>query len=215
MLGNAAIDIPLHDTYFVVAHFHLVMGAASAFGFFAGVYHWFPKMFGRMMNPKLGALHFWLTFASVYCVFFPMHFMGMGGVPRRYYYYSAFQFTGHEAYVDLSIFITFAALIGFFAQFIFLYNFLSSIRSGKVAPANPWGSNTLEWSTPLHPKHGNWPGKIPTVYRWPYDYSKPGIKKDYFPQYIPDNDPDWVEGVEVPVEAPTAVPSEPVNTTHD
>lgn len=213
LLGNAAIDIPLHDTYFVVAHFHLVMGAASAFGFFAGVYHWFPKMFGKMMNPKLGALHFWLTFTSVYCVFFPMHFMGMGGVPRRYYAYSAFQFTGHEAYLDLSVFITFAALIGVFGQFIFLYNFLSSIRSGKEAPLNPWNSNTLEWTTPINPGHGNWPGKIPEVYRWPYDYSKPGIKHDFFPQHIPDNDPNWEEGAEVPQESPTVVPAtDPVNT---
>lgn len=194
ILGNAALDIPLHDTYFVVAHFHLVMGSASAFGFFAGIYHWFPKMFGKMMDEKLGALHFWLTFTSLYLVFFPMHFMGMGGVPRRYYSYSAFQFTGFEAYVNLSQFITIAAIIGVFGQFIFLFNLLYSIRRGKPAPANPWNANTLEWTTD-HPAHGNWPGEIPTVYRWPYDFSKPGVKKDYLPQNVPDNDPDYFEGV--------------------
>lgn len=210
-LGNAAIDIPLHDTYFVVAHFHLVMGSAAAFGFFAGIYHWFPKMFGRMMDSKLGTLHFWVTFLSVYLVFFPMHFIGMGGVPRRYYSFSAFQFTSFEAYLDLSVFITIAAILGVFGQFIFLLNFLMSIRNGKVAPENPWNSNTLEWTTPVNPGHGNWPGNIPVVHRWPYDYSKPGAKKDYLPQTVADDDPEWFEGVpnpggdrkpsQVPVEA--------------
>lgn len=195
LLGNAAIDIPLHDTYFVVAHFHLVMGSASAFGFFAGIYHWFPKMFGKMLDPKLGTIHFWLTFSSLYLVFFPMHFIGMGGVPRRYYSFSEFQFTNIEAFVNLSQFITIAAIIGVFGQFIFVYNVIVSMRRGKDAPMNPWGSNTLEWTTPIHPGHGNWPGDIPTVYRWPYDYSKPGIKKDYLPQTVPDNDPEWFEGV--------------------
>ncbi|MFN8394449.1 MAG: cbb3-type cytochrome c oxidase subunit I, partial [Bacteroidia bacterium] len=207
-LGNAAIDIPLHDTYFVVAHFHLVMGSASAFGFFAGIYHWFPKMFGKMMDPKLGTLHFWLTFTSLYLVFFPMHFIGMGGVPRRYYTYSAFGFTNFEAYLDLSVFITIAAIIGVFGQFIFLYNLLTSIRRGKEAPMNPWGSNTLEWTTPVNPGHGNWPGEIPSVYRWPYDYSRPGIKRDYLPQSVPDNDPEWFEGVPDPTTNPSV--TEPV-----
>jgi cytochrome c oxidase subunit 1 len=197
-LGNAAIDIPLHDTYFVVAHFHLVMGSASAFGFFAGIYHWFPKMFGRMMDSKLGTLHFWVTFLSVYLVFFPMHFIGMGGVPRRYYSFSEFQFTSFEAYLDLSVFITIAAILGVFGQFIFLLNFLMSIRNGKVAPMNPWNSNTLEWTTPVNPGHGNWPGAIPTVHRWPYDYSKPGVKKDYLPQTVADDDGEWFEGVPNP-----------------
>jgi cytochrome c oxidase subunit I len=206
LLGNAAIDIPLHDTYFVVAHFHLVMGSASAFGFFAGIYHWFPKMFGKVLDPKLGTIHFWLTFTSLYCVFFPMHFIGMGGVPRRYYTYTAFQFTGYEAYADLSVFITIAAIIGVFGQFIFVYNLWVTMRRGNDAPLNPWGSNTLEWSTPLHPVHGNWPGEIPTVYRWPYDYSKPGLKKDYLPQYIPDDDPEWVEGAPQPTVQPSHQP---------
>lgn len=212
-LGNAAIDIPLHDTYFVVAHFHLVMGSASAFGFFAGVYHWFPKMYGKMMDPKLGSLHFWLTFASVYLVFFPMHFMGMAGVPRRYYSFSVYDFTNAEWILDLNVFITAAAFLGFFAQFIFLYNFIVSVRRGKKAPMNPWGSNTLEWTTPIKPGHGNWPGAIPEVYRWPYDYSKPGGKTDYIPQHIPDNDPDWFEGVPEVTPVPERKPAPNLSKT--
>lgn len=183
-LGNAALDIPLHDTYFVTAHFHLVMGAAAAFGFFAGVYHWYPKMFGKMMNERLGYIHFWMTFISVYCVFFPMHFMGMAGVPRRYYAASTFDFT--QGFADMNAFITIAAIFGFLGQFIFLFNFFYNIFRGKKAPQNPWNSNTLEWTTPINPGHGNWPGEIPSVYRWPYDYSKPGVNNDYLPQHIPD-----------------------------
>ena len=190
-LGNAAIDIPLHDTYFVVAHFHLVMGAASAFGFLAGVYHWFPKFFGRMMDQKLGSLHFWITFTSVYLVFLPMHFQGFAGVPRRYYSYSAFAFT--DGFADLNVLITAGAFLGFIGQLIFVYNFLSSMRKGPIAPENPWDSNTLEWTTPVNPGHGNWPGEIPSVHRWPYDYSRPGIKKDYLPQHIKEGDPEWFE----------------------
>lgn len=194
ILGNATTDIQLHDTYFVVAHFHLVMGSASAFGFFAGIYHWFPKMFGRMMNSRLGTLHFWLTFVSLYLVFFPMHFMGISGLPRRYYSFTTFSFASD--YMELNQFITLAAILGFVSQFIFLYNLLSSIFWGKKAPANPWKANGLEWTTPVNPGHGNWPGEIPTVYRWPYDYSAPGVKYDYLPQNIQDGDPEWFqEGV--------------------
>lgn len=211
MLGNAAIDIPLHDTYFVVAHFHLVMGSSAAFGFFAGVYHWFPKMFGRMMDHRLGVAHFWLTFTSVYLVFFPMHFMGMGGMPRRYYTFSAYEFTSFEIYLDLSQFITFAAIVGVFGQFIFLGNFIVSILRGKKAPMNPWNSNTLEWTTPVNPGHGNWPGAIPEVHRWSYDYSRPGGKEDYIPQHIPDDDPDWFIDVPETPSVPKTSPS-PVET---
>ena len=202
LLGNAAIDIPLHDTYFVVAHFHLVMGSASAFGFLAGMYHWFPKFFGKMMNHKLGVAHFWLTFVSLYMVFFPMHFAGMGGVPRRYYAFTSFDFTSLEVLADLNIFITLGAFLGATGQLIFLFNFIYSMFKGEEASLNPWKSNTLEWTTPLHPGHGNWPGAIPEVYRWAYDYSRPGIKKDYLPQHIPDNDPEWFEGVPQPVSTP-------------
>ena len=182
-LGNAAIDINLHDTYFVVAHFHLVMGSAAFFGLLAGVYHWFPKMFGRMMDEKLGYIHFWLTFIGVYLVFFPLHYIGIAGFPRRYYSFT--NFDAFSSFVDLNSFVTVAAIITFGAQFIFLFNFFYNIFKGKKAPLNPWNSNTLEWTTPRVPEHGNWPGEIPKVYRWPYDYSKPGAKDDFIPQTVP------------------------------
>ena len=182
-LGNAAIDINLHDTYFVVAHFHLVMGSAAFFGLLAGVYHWFPKMFGRMMDEKLGYIHFWLTFVGVYLVFFPLHYIGIAGFPRRYYSFT--NFDAFSSFVDLNSFVTVAAIITFGAQFIFLFNFFYNIFKGKKAPLNPWNSNTLEWTTPRVPEHGNWPGEIPKVYRWPYDYSKPGAKDDFIPQTVP------------------------------
>ncbi|MBS9522640.1 cbb3-type cytochrome c oxidase subunit I [Litoribacter ruber] len=182
-LGNSAIDIQLHDTYFVVAHFHLVMGSASFFGLMAGVYHWFPKMFGRMMDSKLGYIHFWLTFIGVYMVFFPMHYIGIAGFPRRYYSWTNFDFA--NMYTDLNMFVSIAAIVTFAAQFIFLFNFFYSMYKGRKAPHNPWRSNTLEWTTPINPGHGNWPGEIPSVYRWPYDYSKPGSAADFIPQTVP------------------------------
>jgi cytochrome c oxidase subunit 1 len=182
-LGNSAIDIYLHDTYFVVAHFHLVMGSASFFGFMAGTYHWFPKMFGRMMNEKAGYVHFWLTFIGVYLVFFPLHYIGIAGFPRRYYSFTGFD--AFKSYGDLNMFVSVAAFLTFLGQFIFFFNFVYSIFRGKRAPQNPWRSNTLEWTTPINPGHGNWPGEIPTVYRWPYDYSKPGAEEDFIPQNTP------------------------------
>ena len=182
-LGNAALDIELHDTYFVVAHFHIVMGSAAFFGMLAGVYHWFPKMFGRMMDNKLGYIHFWMSFVGIYMVFFPMHYLGIAGFPRRYYSFT--NFDAFSKFADLNSFITIAAFITFAAQMIFLFNFFYSMFRGAKAPANPWRSNTLEWTTPRVPGHGNWPGAIPTVYRWPYDYSKPGAKEDFIPQYVP------------------------------
>ncbi len=182
-LGNSALDIQLHDTYFVVAHFHLVMGSAAFFGMVAGVYHWFPKMFGRMMDAKLGYVHFWITFFGIYSVFFPMHYIGIAGFPRRYYSFT--NFDAFSTFTDLNAFITLAAGLTFIAQFIFLFNFFYSIFRGRKAPANPWKSNTLEWTTPINPGHGNWPGEIPKVYRWPYDYSKPGAPDDFIPQNVP------------------------------
>ncbi|UIR55246.1 cbb3-type cytochrome c oxidase subunit I [Sphingobacterium sp. SRCM116780] len=182
-LGNAALDINLHDTYFVVAHFHLVMGSASIFGMLCGVYHWYPKMFGRMMNTKLGYLHFWLTFIGAYLVFFPMHFMGIDGVPRRYYAFTQFAFM--EKWVSVNMLITWAAIVAGLGQVAFLFNFFYSIFFGERAPQNPWNSNTLEWTTPVEHIHGNWPGEIPTVHRWPYDYSKPGHDQDFIPQNVP------------------------------
>ena len=182
-LGNAAIDVQLHDTYFVIAHFHLVMGSAAFFGMMAGIYHWFPKMFGRMMDRKLGYVHFWATFVGVYLVFFPLHYIGIAGFPRRYYSFT--NFDAFSGFTDLNMFVTIAAILTFSAQAIFLFNFFYSMFFGRKATANPWNSNTLEWTTPVEPGHGNWPGEIPTVYRWPYDYSKPGAREDYIPQNIP------------------------------
>jgi cytochrome c oxidase subunit 1 len=182
-LGNAALDINLHDTYFVVAHFHLVMGSAAIFGMLAGVYHWFPKMFGRMMNPRLGYLHFWITFTCAYLVFFPLHFLGLDGVPRRYYAFTEFEFM--QKWVTVNIFVTWSAIVAALAQVAFLFNFFYSIFKGKPATQNPWEANTLEWTTPIKGIHGNWPGEIPTVYRWPYDYSKPGAEHDFIPQNVP------------------------------
>ena len=183
ILGNATLDIQMHNTYFVVAHFHLVMGSAAFFGLFAGVYHWFPKMFGRMMDEKLGYIHFWLTFAGVYLVFMPMHYVGIAGFPRRYYAWTGFD--AFSQFADMNKFISIAAIITFLGQFIFIFNFIYSIYRGRRATQNPWNSTTLEWTTPVEPGHGNWPGEIPVVYRWPYDYSKPGSETDFIPQNVP------------------------------
>ena len=172
-LGNSAIDIQMHDTYFVVAHFHIVMGIAAFFGMFAGVYHWFPKMFGRFMNDTLGKIHFWGTIVGAYAIFWPMHYLGMAGVPRRYYRFDNFDTFSHFA--ELNMFITIAAILTFGCQIIMVINFFYSIWKGKkVTSKNPWGSNTIEWTTPIKAGHGNWPGKLPTVQRWPYDYGKDG-----------------------------------------
>jgi cytochrome c oxidase subunit 1 len=183
ILGDSTLDINVHDTYFVVAHFHIVMGSSAIFGMFAGVYHWFPRMYGRMMNKKLGYLHFWLTIAGVYGVFFPMHFLGLGGVPRRYYSNTAYEAFG--SFVDINVIITVAAIIGGLAQLIFAFNFFYSIWRGKKASQNPWNSTTLEWTAPVEHLHGNWPGELPVVHRWPYDYGKPGSKEDYILQTTP------------------------------
>jgi len=183
ILADSALDITVHDTYFVVGHFHIVMGMSAIFGMFAGVYHWFPKLFGRMLNTKLGYLHFWLTIISGYGVFFPMHFLGLAGAPRRYYSYSDYPI--FDNLVDLNQFVTIFAILGGLAQLIFLYNFFYSILYGQKAVQNPWKSNTLEWTTPVEHIHGNWPGAIPEVHRWPYDYSKPGIEDDFVPQTVP------------------------------
>ena len=186
ILGDSTLDINVHDTYFVVAHFHLVMGISALYGMFAGVYHWFPKMFGRMMNKNLGYVHFWVTAVCAYGVFFPMHFIGMAGLPRRYYTNSEFPLFDDLA--DVNVIITVFAIVGGAFQLVFLYNFFSSIFFGKKAPQNPWRSNTLEWTTPVEHMHGNWPGEIPHVHRWAYDYSKPGHDDDFVPQNVPMKD---------------------------
>ena len=186
ILADSALDINVHDTYFVVGHFHIVMGLSAIFGMFAGVYHWFPKLFGRMMNIKMGYAHFWLTFVSAYGVFFPMHFLGLAGVPRRYYSNSAFPM--FDNLVDINVIVTVFAIIAASAQVIFLFNFFYSLYRGPKATANPWNSNTLEWTTPVEHIHGNWPRAIPEVHRWPYDYSKPGEETDFVPQTVPYKD---------------------------
>jgi len=183
ILADATLDIPVHDTYFVVAHFHIVMGLSAIFGMFAGVYHWFPKMYGRLMNKKLGYAHFWLTLVSGYGVFFPMHFVGLAGAPRRYYSNTEFAFLDHIQ--DLNEVITIFAIIGGIAQLIFFYNFFHSMYHGRVTTQNPWRSSTLEWTTPVKPIHGNWPGGLPVVHRWPYDYSNPDHEEDFVPQDVP------------------------------
>ena len=183
ILGDSALDINVHDTYFVVAHFHIVLGLSAIFGMFAGVYHWFPKMYRRMMNKTMGYFHFWLTFISAYGVFFPMHFTGLAGLPRRYY--SNAEFPMFDELQDINVIITMFAIFGGIAQLIFLFNFFYSMWRGPVAPKNPWRSNTLEWTTEVEHIHGNWEGEIPTVHRWPYDYSKPGHDDDFVPQSIP------------------------------
>ncbi len=186
ILGDSTLDINVHDTYFVVAHFHLVMGISALYGMFAGVYHWFPRMFGRMMNKNLGYVHFWVTAICAYGVFFPMHFIGMAGLPRRYYTNSEFPLFDDLA--NVNVVITMFAIIGGAFQLVFLYNFFGSMFFGKKAPQNPWRSNTLEWTAPVEHMHGNWPGEIPHVHRWAYDYSKPGHDDDFVPQNTPMKD---------------------------
>ena len=191
ILGDSTLDINVHDTYFVIAHFHLVMGISALYGLFAGVYHWFPKMFGRMMNKNLGYVHFWITAVGAYGIFFPMHFIGMAGLPRRYYKFTEFPYFDDLA--DTNILISVFAFVTAGAQLFFVYNFIHSIFYGKKAEQNPWKSNTLEWTTPVKHIHGNWPGEIPQVHRWSYDYSKlnkeetdyviPG--QDFVPQNVP------------------------------
>ncbi|AOW09159.1 cytochrome c oxidase subunit I [Flavobacterium gilvum] len=183
ILGDSTLDINVHDTYFVVAHFHLVMGISALYGMFAGIYHWYPKMFGRMLNKNLGYVHFWVTAICAYGVFFPMHFIGLAGLPRRYYTNTNFPL--FDDLQNVNVLITTFALIGGAFQLVFLYNFFSSIFYGKKAVQNPWKSNTLEWTTPVEHIHGNWPGEIPEVHRWPYDYSNPGHDEDFVPQTVP------------------------------
>lgn len=182
ILGNSSIDIQLHDTMFVVAHFHIVMGISAFFGMFAGVYHWFPKFYGRFMNETLGQIHYYVTLVGAYCIFFPMHFMT--GLPRRYYSYANFETFNN--FNNLASFMSVVAIIVFLAQLLFICNFFYSIFKGRKVEgeyANPWGSNTLEWTSPVERLHGNWPGEIPTVYRWPYDYSTNG--RECNPQTMP------------------------------
>ncbi|SEW18292.1 cytochrome c oxidase subunit I [Chitinophaga arvensicola] len=181
-LGNSSIDIHLHDTMFVIAHFHIVMGVSAFFGMFAGIYHWFPKMYGRFMNNTIGYIHFWVTMIGAYLIFWPMHYEGMAGMPRRYYDVSGW--ASFKQFGGLNEFITIVVILVFAVQLLFVFNFFYSIFKGrKMTNQNPWNATTLEWTTPIHAGHGNWPGEIPEVYRWAYDYSKDG--RDFIPQTEP------------------------------
>ena len=184
-LGNVIVDVPLSDTYFVVAHFHMVMGIAPIMVIFGAIYHWFPLVTGRMLHQGMGKFHFWISFVGSYAIYFPMHYLGFIGVPRRYYemYNSPYIPTSAEG---LNAFITIAALIVGFAQIVFIYNIITSAIRGEKAEKNPWKANSLEWQTPeMPPKHGNFGKELPVVYRWPYDFSVPGADKDYIPQDVP------------------------------
>jgi cytochrome c oxidase subunit 1 len=179
------VDVPLSDTYFVVAHFHMVMGVAPILVVFGGIYHWYPKMTGRMLNDTLGKTHFWITFLGTYLIYFPMHYLGFVGVPRRYYSFEGLEFIPESAY-DLNRFITVAALIVGAAQLLFLFNLAWSLRYGRAAGPNPWRATSLEWQTPQTPPvHGNWGPKLPVVHRWAYDFSRPGADRDFVPQNVP------------------------------
>ncbi len=184
-LGNVVVDVPLSDTMFVVAHFHMVMGVAPIMVVFGAIYHWYPKITGRMFNDALGKLHFWVTFLGAYAIFFPMHYLGLLGMPRRYHDIGQTSFIPDSAH-SLNAFISIVALIVGAAQLIFLFNMFWSLRRGAIADGNPWRATTLEWQTPqTPPAHGNWGKELPVVYRWAYEYSVPGADRDFIPQNEP------------------------------
>jgi cytochrome c oxidase subunit 1 len=184
-LGNVVVDVPLSDTMFVVAHFHMVMGVAPILVVFGAIYHWYPKVTGRMLNETLGRFHFWVTFLGAYLIFFPMHYLGLMGVPRRYAELTDMTIMTESAH-HLNSFISIMAFIVGFAQMVFLFNLIWSIRHGREAGGNPWRATTLEWQTPqTPPAHGNFGKDLPIVYRWAYDYSVPGAKEDFIPQTMP------------------------------
>ena len=184
-LGNVIVDVPLSDTYFVVAHFHMVMGVSPILVIFGAIYHWYPKMTGKMLNDTLGHIHFWVTFLGTYMIYYPMHYLGFVGVPRRYFA------NGDMAIIDESVImlnqsITIAALIVGVFQLVFIWNLFYSYFKGRDSGHNPWQATSLEWQTPeTPPRHGNWAEKLPTVHRWAYDYSVPGVEEDFVPQTTP------------------------------
>jgi len=184
-LGNVIVDVPLSDTYFVVAHFHMVMAVSPVLAVFGAVYHWYPKITGRMLNESLGKFHFWVTFVGLYCIYYPMHYLGILGVPRRYYSNGVTDFIPESAQT-MNAAISIAAIIVASTQLVFLYNLAVSSTRGKPAGDNPWGATTLEWQTATTPPtHGNFGKELPLVYRWAYDYSVPGAKEDFIPQNVP------------------------------
>jgi len=179
-LAQPALDIVLHDTYFVPAHFHLIMGVSSMFGILAGMYYWFPKMVGRKMNENLGKLHFWITFVGAYAIFIPMHYLGLSGHPRRYSQLTEVGYL-HDL-IPVQRFITIAAFLTIAGQLLFLVNLLWSFFRGEKASDNPWESTTLEWTTATPPPHDNFGGLTPVVVHGPYEYSVPGASRDYVMQ---------------------------------
>ncbi|MFL2840804.1 MAG: cbb3-type cytochrome c oxidase subunit I [Pseudohongiellaceae bacterium] len=193
-LGNVTVDLPLSDTYFVVAHFHMVMGVSPILVLFAALYHWFPKISGKMLNLTLSKIHFWATFLGTYAIYLPMHYLGLLGVPRRYYAIGNTDFIPDSAQV-LNANITQAAIFVGVIQLVFIFNVIWSLKYGKKADPNPWGATSLEWQTPdTPPVHGNWGDKLPVVYRWAYEYGVPGVKDDFVPQSIPPEDVEMQEG---------------------
>ncbi|WP_270933878.1 cytochrome c oxidase subunit I [Falsiroseomonas oryzae] len=184
-LGNVVVDVPLSDTMFVVAHFHMVMGVAPVMVIFGGIYHWYPKVTGRMLDDTMGKIHFWVTFLGAYAIFFPMHYLGLLGVPRRYHEIGETSFVPASAQ-DLNAFISVVALVVGAAQLLFLFNLVWSLRYGRESGPNPWRATTLEWQTPQTPPgHGNWGPELPVVHRWAYDYAVPGVAEDFVPQNQP------------------------------
>ena len=181
-LGNVVVDLPLSDTYFVVAHFHMVMGVSPILVLLGAIYHWYPKITGKMLNTTMGKIHFWGTFLGTYSIYLPMHYLGFLGVPRRYYAMGETEFL-IDSVQPLNVAITVAALIVSAFQLLFLFNLIWSLRNGKPSGGNPWRATSLEWQTPQTPPvHGNWGPMLPVVHRWAYDYGVPGADEDFIPQ---------------------------------
>lgn len=193
-LGNVTVDLPLSDTYFVIGHFHMVMGLSPVLTLYAAIYHWFPKMSGKMFNVTLGKIHFWGTFLGAYSIFLPMHYLGLMGLPRRYYAMGTTEFLP-DSVQTMNANITLAAIFVAVVQLVFLFNIIWSVFKGKKSDSNPWEATTLEWFTHEHPPgHGNWGPELPTVHRWAYEYSVPGVKADFVPQHIPAEEVETVDG---------------------
>jgi cytochrome c oxidase subunit 1 len=182
-LGNATADMQLHDTYFVVGHFHLMIGGVTLMATFGAIYFWFPKMFGRMMNETIGSLHFWCTFIPFFIIFFMQHFLGLQGAPRRYYAFTAYDYLRQTRGQNLVISI--AAMVLIAGQLLFLVNFVWSLVAGRVASANPWDATTLEWTAPSPPPHGNFGAVDPVVHRWAYEYGVQTLTGDFAVQTMP------------------------------
>jgi cytochrome c oxidase subunit I len=181
-MAATPVDVYFHDTYFIVAHLHYVLFMSSIFGIFAAIYFWYPKMFGRMLNEPWGKVHFAITFIASNCTFYPMHIIGLTGHPRRYYDPTYYKYL--EDIQPINQFMTISAIVLGLGQIIFFVNFFGSLFWGKKAERNPWHSNSLEWTAPSPPPHGNFVEE-PVVYRGPYEYAVPGLEADYLPQTDP------------------------------